>query len=169
MGRQHTRDVVFEEGQDPVPCIVISRVKGRKGEEPVTLVIPMHPELQAELDLTPAGDMQFVVTSYGKAFSPAGFTSWFVEQAQAAGLQDRTPHGLRKAGSRRLAEGGAGAPQIRAVAATRAWPRSNATSLRRSSHGWQSWLWTPCRRVKREREVSNPMFEVSNRSQKHLN
>lgn len=115
MGRQHTRDVVFDEGQDPVPCIVISQVKGRKGEEPVTLVIPMHPELKAELDLTPAGDMQFVVTSYGKGFSPAGFTSWFVEQAQAAGLQDRTPHGLRKAGSRRLAEGGAGAPQIRAV------------------------------------------------------
>lgn len=115
MGRQHRRPVVFDKDAPPVSCIVITQVKGRKGEEPVTLVIPEHPELTAELDLTPPGDLQFVMTSFGKPFSAAGFTSWFVEQAEAAGLKGRTPHGLRKAGSRRLAEGGAGAPGIQAI------------------------------------------------------
>jgi integrase len=56
------------------------------------------------------------LTSYGKTFTHAGFTNWFVEEAKAAGLPSRSsPHGLRKAAARRLAEAGCSAKQIAAV------------------------------------------------------
>jgi integrase len=47
--------------------------------------------------------------------SYGGFTNWFVEAAKAAGLIDRTPHGLRKSAGRRLAEAGCTVKQIMAV------------------------------------------------------
>lgn len=96
-------------------CIVITQVKGRKGAEPVQLVIPMHPALKAELDLAPAGCAAYVETAFGKPFSAAGFSHWFRDQAIAAGLASRTAHGLRKSGARHHAEAGSGAPQIAAI------------------------------------------------------
>lgn len=102
MGRQHTK---------PGKIHVAQAKSGGK----TRLWIPIHPDLQREIDTVPAGQLTFVQTQYGKPFSPAGFTSWFVEAAQEAGLIDRTPHGLRKAGSRRLAEAGCTPHQIMAV------------------------------------------------------
>lgn len=95
-------------------CIAVTQTKGRKGIAPVQLLVPIHPELLAELAQAPEGPA-FITTAYGNPFSAAGFTKWFVEQAQAAGLVDRTPHGLRKAGARHHAEAGSGAPQIAAM------------------------------------------------------
>lgn len=105
MGRQHVTG-----GK-----IKITQVKGRRGKPPVQLVIPIHPDLQAELDRAPAGDMLFLMTAQGKGFSPAGFTSWFVGCAKAADLDGLGPHGLRKAGARQHAEAGSSASQIAAV------------------------------------------------------
>lgn len=102
MGRQHTK---------PGKIHVAQAKSGGK----TRLWIPIHPDLQAELDRVPANQLTFLQTQYGKPFSPAGFTNWFVEAAQEAGLTDRTPHGLRKAGSRRLAEAGCTPHQIMAV------------------------------------------------------
>lgn len=79
------------------------------------LWLAIDPALQAELDQVQAGQLTFLQTQYGKPFTPAGFTKWFRENARAAGLTDRTPHGLRKAGSRRLAEDGRTPSQIMAV------------------------------------------------------
>lgn len=87
--------------------------KGRK-KKPTILTIPIHTELRAELDLAPP-DLTFLLTQYGKPFSAAGFTQWFVEQAELAGLKNRTPHGLRKAAGRRLAEAGCTAKEIAAI------------------------------------------------------
>lgn len=100
MGRQHTKPEKIH--------VVQAKTKTR-------LWIPIHPDLQRELDAVPAGQLTFLQTQYGKPFSPAGFTAWFVEAAEAAGLKDRTPHGLRKAGSRRLAEAGCTPHQIMAI------------------------------------------------------
>lgn len=75
--------------------------------------IPVHRKLQAEIDQV--GGLTFLMTQYGRPFTRAGFTKWFVERARMAGLQDRTPHGLRKACGRRLAEAGCSAKQIAAV------------------------------------------------------
>lgn len=102
MGRQHTK---------PGKIHVAQAKSGGK----TRLWIPIHPNLQRELDCVPATQLTFLQTLYGKPFSPAGFTAWFVDAAKAAGLEGRTPHGLRKAGSRRLAEAGCTPHQIMAV------------------------------------------------------
>ena len=102
MGRQHVRGGKIYVAQ--------AKSKGR-----TRLALPVHPALKAEIDALPAGQLTFLQTAYGEPFSPAGFTAWFVEAADDAGLTDSTPHGLRKAGARRLAEMGCTAKQIMAV------------------------------------------------------
>lgn len=79
------------------------------------LRIPVHPELQLVLDATPRTNMTFLLTEFGKPFSPAGFGNWFRDQCNAAGLKRCTAHGLRKAAARRLAEAGCSANEIAAI------------------------------------------------------
>ena len=81
-----------------------------------SLVIPAHPELRAVLDNTPRDNLAFLVTAFGKPFTPAGFTNWFRDKCRDAGLPARCkPHGLRKASARKLAEAGATPHEIKAV------------------------------------------------------
>ena len=80
------------------------------------LTLPIHPALQAELAQVPATQMTFLQTAAGAPFSPAGFSNWFVASARDAGLPvGCSPHGLRKAASRRLAEAGCSASVIQAI------------------------------------------------------
>lgn len=90
------------------------RIAVTQAKTGVAIKIPIHPRLQAEIDAAPKG-MTFIVTQYGKPFSPPGFTSWFVERARLAGVLDKGPHGLRKAAGRRLAEAGCSNKEIAAV------------------------------------------------------
>lgn len=87
------------------------RLKQVKTGEPVT--VPLHRDLLAELEGRVG--MTFILTKHGSPFSAAGFTNWFVEKATEAGCPKRTPHGLRKAAGRRLAEAGCSAKQVAAV------------------------------------------------------
>lgn len=102
MGRQHV-----ENGR-----IRVRQQKTRRTNP--TILIPIHPNLQRELDQAPM-EMTFLITQQGKPFSPAGFTNWFRERAMLAGVRERTPHGLRKAAGRRLAEAGCTAHQVAAI------------------------------------------------------
>lgn len=40
---------------------------------PVDIDIPLHSELKASINATPSGHLTFLVTAYGKPFTPAGF------------------------------------------------------------------------------------------------
>lgn len=100
MGRQHM--------QGPNRITVVQQKGGKR------LNIRIHPDLQAEIDRHPNA-MTFVTTAHGAPFSAAGFTKWFVEKAVEAGVIGRSPHGLRKAAGRRLAEAGCTAHQIMAI------------------------------------------------------
>ncbi len=101
LGRQHVRDAVLHLRQQ------------KTGAE---LVIPVHPELAAVLEATPADNLTFLTTATGKPFSAAGFTNWFREMCNEAGLPKGTSaHGLRKAALRRLAEAGCSANVIAAI------------------------------------------------------
>jgi integrase len=102
LGAQHVKD-----GR-------IRLVQVKTGEENVPIKIPVHPLLKVELDKTPLG-MTYLLTMYGNPFSKEGFSAWFVERAKEAGLSGRTPHGLRKAAGRRLAEAGCSGKEIAAV------------------------------------------------------
>jgi integrase len=115
MGRAHMRMVTITDPatgeRRQVQVIEVSQVKtGRR------LLIPVHPTLAALIDPTPRDLLPFLRTAYGKPFSPRGFYNQFIEWAADAGLPPgRSPHGLRKAAGRRLAEAGASAHQIMSI------------------------------------------------------
>jgi len=62
MGRQHVRDGV---------------IHVRQSKTGATLVIPLHPELRAVVDATPAEHLTFLTTREGRQFHPDSFTHWF--------------------------------------------------------------------------------------------
>lgn len=109
MGRQHIRDVVLR-GQRTEAMEVVQVKTGKR------LLLPIHPALAAEINQTPRDRLTFLLTESGAPFSPRGFYNLFADWAKAAGLPPgRSPHGLRKAAGRRLAEAGATAHQIMSV------------------------------------------------------
>lgn len=87
----------------------------RKSGETVTVFIPIRPELQEQI----AGlgnHLVYITTRNGAGRSDKAFTNYIIEAARAAGLpQHRSPHGLRKAICRRLANGGCTATEISSI------------------------------------------------------
>jgi enterobacteria phage integrase len=80
------------------------------------LVIPIHPNLQRELELADKSHVVILTTKFGRPFSVKGFGQFVSAANQAAGLPARCKaHGLRKAAARRLAEAGCSAKQIQAI------------------------------------------------------
>ena len=104
LGRQHLKDGWFK-----IP------VQKNRNRTPVTVELPMAPELARIIDASPVGDLTFLVTKYGKPFTGAGFGEWFRERCNEAGLRNCSAHGLRKAGAVRAAENGATAHELMAL------------------------------------------------------
>lgn len=73
-----------------------------------TASVRMLATTRAALDALPAAPIRhLILTEHGKPFSPAGFGNKFRDWCNEAGLPHCSIHGLRKAMSRMLAEGGA--------------------------------------------------------------
>lgn len=90
-------------------------ISTKKSQEIVELHIPLHRDLGFVLDL-PRGKDTFISTVYGSARSEKSFTNWLRESAHKAGLpSNSSPHGLRKAACRRLAESGCSAMEIMSI------------------------------------------------------
>lgn len=100
MGRQH---------------VAAGRIRVKQQKTGAVLSLPMHLNLVASIAAAPTGDLTFLVTEFGKAFSTAGIGNKVRDWCNAAGLPHCTAHGLRKAAARRLAEAGASNQQIKAV------------------------------------------------------
>jgi integrase len=80
------------------------------------LMIPVTPELAEAINAAaPPDAMVFLVNEHGRAFTPERFTKWFTAQCERIGLEGLSPHGLRKASCRRLAEAGCSANEIAAI------------------------------------------------------
>jgi integrase len=80
------------------------------------LSLPVHPELAAIIAATPSEHLTFVVSALGRPFTATGFSNWFRQVCDAAGLPECcSAHGLRKAAARRLAEAGCTAHEIAAI------------------------------------------------------
>ena len=81
------------------------------------LYIPIHPALKQELDACNRNESEtFLATVTGKPFSVNGFYNNFSGWCHQAGLPKRcSPHGLRKAAARLLAEAGCTPHQIASV------------------------------------------------------
>ncbi len=105
MGRQHVR------------AGILSITQQKTGQ---AVHIPLHRDLKAALDGLPLDNLAFLVTAQGRPFTPAGFTNWFRDMVREAKLPDGlSPHGLRKATCRRLAEAGCTAHEIMAISGHR--------------------------------------------------
>ena len=105
MGRQHIRN----------GTLTVDQGKTDGGEQ-AHLEIPVHPKLGEIIDATPSNHLTFLTTAQGRPFSPAGFTNWFRDMCNAAGLpKGLSAHGLRKAAARRLAELGCTAHEIASI------------------------------------------------------
>lgn len=88
----------------------------RQQKTGTVLVLPAHPELQAELADNPPDQQTFLTRANGRPHSDQSFSLWFRKVCHA--VEDIDPrasaHGLRKAGCRRLAESGCTASEIAA-------------------------------------------------------
>lgn len=83
--------------------------------KPISLELPILPELQQVLDASPLGELTFLVTEHGRPFAVAGFGNWFRERCNEAGLTHCSAHGLRKAAATVAAENGATAHELMSI------------------------------------------------------
>jgi integrase len=104
LGRQHVND----------GWLHFTQFKNRN-RRPVTLDLPILPELQAVIDTAPIGNLTFLVNAHGQPFTSAGFGNRMRKWCDAAGLKDCSAHGLRKAGACIAAENGATEAQLMAI------------------------------------------------------
>nr|WP_061509799.1 tyrosine-type recombinase/integrase [Gluconobacter thailandicus] len=80
------------------------------------LLIPIHPLLQVEIEAANDGAETFLQRQDGIPFTANGFYMRFKSWREEAGLPDGlSPHGLRKAAARRLAEAGCSAHEIASI------------------------------------------------------
>jgi integrase len=78
--------------------------------------VPVTDALQAAIDACPSNNWTFLVTGQGRPFTDAGFTNWFRDRCNEAGLPNGLSfHGLRKACARRIAEKNISAHAVAAV------------------------------------------------------
>ncbi len=94
--------------------LVFIQQKGRNNH-PISLEIPIIPELQRHLNTERVGETTFLVNGYGKSFTAAGFGNRFRKWCDEAGLKNCSVHGLRKAAAARLAELGCSEFEIMAI------------------------------------------------------
>jgi integrase len=101
IGRQHIRDGVLTVRQQKTGA---------------TLAIPVHRELAAIIEATPAGHFTLLMNRAGKSYKGDDFTDQFRKWCKAAGLpQHCVFHGLRKAALTRLADLGCSVHEIAAI------------------------------------------------------
>lgn len=100
LGRQHRR----------TDRLVFKRKKTK-----VEVEISILGELKEAIDATPRDQLTFIVTEFGKPFSPVGFGNKMRDWCSQAGLPHCSAHGLRKAGATIAADNGATAHQLMAI------------------------------------------------------
>lgn len=99
-GRQHVRNGV-------------GSLKTEKNDTAVTL--PILPVLSKTLEVGPCGDLTFIAGENGRPLTKESFGNLFRRACHAAGLRDRSAHGLRKAAATRAANAGATVAQLEAI------------------------------------------------------
>jgi site-specific recombinase XerD len=82
----------------------------------VTQYIPITDQVQTVLDMVPKGNMVFLLTSYGKPFTPDGLGNMLLNARRKAKIGEYCEsHGLRRKRAVDLAEGGATALQLMSI------------------------------------------------------
>ncbi len=123
LGRQHIKTI---EG--------VTALSWRQAKTSTTVEVPILPPLAAAIDTVPAGQMTFLITPFGRPYTPAGLGNKMRDWCTDAGLSGLSAHGVRKASGGLLAELGCTEHQIMAVLG-HASPRVSAIYTR-SARRW---------------------------------
>jgi integrase len=99
-GRQHVRNGV-------------GTIKTEKTDTEVTL--PILPVLAKTLEAGPCGDLTYIAGENGRPLTKESFGNEFRNACRAAGLPNRSAHGLRKAAATRAANAGATVAELEAI------------------------------------------------------
>ena len=99
-GRQHVKDGV-------------ATIRTEKTGTEVTIRLPE--ELLATLAIGPTGDLAYIVGKKGRPLAKESFGNRFRAACNAAGLKDRSAHGLRKTAATKFAEDGASEAELDAL------------------------------------------------------
>lgn len=126
MGRQHIGHTLDKETGRMVEVIHVRQQKTGK-----RLAIPIAGELAEAIRITvPSDQLPFLCSEHGKPFRPESLGSWFGQACRAAGLKDKTMHGLRKLQLVRGANAGLGVHGLASL--------SGHTNLKEVAHYTQS-------------------------------
>jgi integrase len=106
-------DKLAGQSKEKLDALTFTQYKGRT-RKPHKLVLPILPVLQTTIDVSPCGDMTYLVNHLERPFTDAGFGNWFRDRCVEAGVTGRA-HGLRKAGATIAANNGATAHQLMAI------------------------------------------------------
>ena len=165
-------DLLLHTGQRRADVVRMGRQNVRNGVLTITqqktgteVSIPLHPDLIASLDALPKRNMTFLLTEYGKPFTPDGFGNWFRDRVVEAKLpKGLSSHGLRKAACRRLAEAGCSANQIMAISGhrnlkevTRYTDAASRSALARSA---MNTVWSRAEETETGTEIVKPASKV---------
>lgn len=100
LGRQHVRNG-------------IATIKTEKTDTEVTL--PILSVLAKTLEVGPTGDLTFICGKSGRPLTKESFGNLFRKACRAAGLKNRSAHGLRKAAATRAVNNGATVAELEAI------------------------------------------------------
>jgi integrase len=102
LGRQHVRGG-------------IATLRTEKSQGEITVTLPILPVLAETLAAGPCGDLTFICGERGNPLTKESFGNLFRKACKAAGLSQRSAHGLRKAAATRAADNGATEAQLEAI------------------------------------------------------
>jgi integrase len=102
VGKQHVRNGVIS--------LATEKSQGR-----TVVHLPLLDVLKRTLDAGPTGDLSFNATRIGTPFAKESLGNAFKDACKAAGIMDKSAHGLRKAAATRAADNGATAHELMAI------------------------------------------------------
>jgi integrase len=100
LGRQHIRNGIATIKTEKTGAVVI---------------LPILPILADTLAVGPCGDLTFITGARGNPLTKESFGNAFKDACKAAGISDRSAHGLRKIAATRAADRGATEAQLEAI------------------------------------------------------
>jgi integrase len=101
-GRQHVRNGV-------------GKMRLEKGGEQIEVTLPILPVLAETLERGPCGDLTFICGKTGKPYTKESFGNEFKAACVAAGIPDKSAHGVRKIAATTAAHNGATVAQLKAL------------------------------------------------------
>ena len=90
-------------------------ISTEKSKGQTTVHLPVLAVLKRTLDAGPTGDLSFICTEAGRPYKKESLGNAFKEACLAAGILDKSAHGLRKAAATRAADNGATAHELMAI------------------------------------------------------